>query len=355
MSTTELPGSFAALGVAPELVSALESQGITEPFPIQALTIADALAGRDVCGKAKTGSGKTLAFGVPVLQRLGAAQPGRPSLAGARRPRGLVLVPTRELARQVADVLIPLAEKVGLAADALLRRGRDGRPDQVPGRRHRRGGRHAGPADRPAPAGRRRPEPDRGPGPRRGRPHGRHGLHAQVEWLLRHLVGDHQTMLFSATLDGDVDRLVRDYLTDPVRHEVASDAADGHRHGAPFSPGPPNGQGEGGRRHLPATPQRSLVFSRTKRGADRLTEALRKEGVDARAIHGDLRQQLRERALRSFVGGQAAGAGGDRRGGPRHRRRRHRRGDPLRSARGPQGLPAPLRAAPPGPAAKGWW
>ena len=93
MQTIELPGSFAALGVAPELVSALESQGITDPFPIQALTITDALSGRDVCGKAKTGSGKTLAFGIPVLQRLGRhSELSRP---GPRRPRGLVLVPTR--------------------------------------------------------------------------------------------------------------------------------------------------------------------------------------------------------------------------------------------------------------------
>ena len=117
MTTTELPGSFAALGVAPELVSALESQGITEPFPIQALTIADALAGRDVCGKAKTGSGKTLAFGVPILQRLREAAIQTPDQA-RRPPRGLVLVPTRELARQVADVLLPLAEKAGLQLTA---------------------------------------------------------------------------------------------------------------------------------------------------------------------------------------------------------------------------------------------
>jgi superfamily II DNA/RNA helicase len=97
LQTIELPGSFAALGVAPELVDALESQGITDPFPIQALTIADALSGRDVCGKAKTGSGKTLAFGIPVLQRLGRHPDRFPS--ASRRPRGLVLVPTRELAR----------------------------------------------------------------------------------------------------------------------------------------------------------------------------------------------------------------------------------------------------------------
>ena len=117
MQNPELPGSFAALGVAPDLVTALESQGITEPFPIQALTIADALAGRDVCGKAKTGSGKTLAFGVPVLQRLGDPRPPLAS-TGPRPPRGLVLVPTRELARQVAEVLLPLAEKTGLELTA---------------------------------------------------------------------------------------------------------------------------------------------------------------------------------------------------------------------------------------------
>ena len=129
------------------------------------------------------------------------------------------------------------------------------------------------------------------------------GFMPQVEWLLRHLIRAHQTMLFSATLDGDVDRLVRDYLRDPVRHEVVSAQptviAMAHRFllvhqmdkvkvAAAIC------------RHA----QRALVFSRTKRGADRLTEALRKEGVDARAIHGDLRQQQRERALRSFAQGR---------------------------------------------------
>jgi superfamily II DNA/RNA helicase len=220
LSTIELPGSFAALGVAPELVSALESQGITEPFPIQALTIADALAGRDVCGKAKTGSGKTLAFGVPILQRLGGT-PGRRT-RGARRPRGLVLVPTRELARQVSDVLLPLAEKAGLqlttcyggaGMDAQINSLAEGTDVVVatPGRLidlRQRGDVDLShievlvldEADRMADM----------------------GFMPQVEWLLRHLVGEHQTMLFSATLDGDVDRLVRDYLTDPVRHEVAS-------------------------------------------------------------------------------------------------------------------------------------
>ncbi|MET0727124.1 MAG: DEAD/DEAH box helicase, partial [Acidimicrobiales bacterium] len=97
--------TFESLGVSEDLIKALTDQGITEPFAIQRISIADALAGRDVCGKAKTGSGKTLAFGLPLLQRLDHAEP--------RRPRGLVLCPTRELALQVHDVLAPLAKAVG--------------------------------------------------------------------------------------------------------------------------------------------------------------------------------------------------------------------------------------------------
>src|SRR3954470_6398861 len=97
--------TFESLGLSADLVGALSAAGITHPFPIQALSIADALAGRDVCGKAKTGSGKTLAFGLPLLERMAHAE--------APRPRGLVLVPTRELALQVHDVLAPLAEAIG--------------------------------------------------------------------------------------------------------------------------------------------------------------------------------------------------------------------------------------------------
>ncbi len=129
------------------------------------------------------------------------------------------------------------------------------------------------------------------------------GFMPQVEWLLRHLVGDHQTMLFSATLDGDVDRLVRDYLTDPVSHEVESAQATvtamTHRFLQVHRMDKVKVAAA-----ICRYSHRTLVFSRTKRGADRLTEALRKEGVDARAIHGDLRQQMRERALRSFAEGK---------------------------------------------------
>ena len=95
--------TFATLGLSPEVVRALTAAGITDPFPIQALTIADGLAGRDVCGKAKTGSGKTLAFGLPMIERTEKAAPCR--------PRALVLVPTRELALQVSDALAPIADR----------------------------------------------------------------------------------------------------------------------------------------------------------------------------------------------------------------------------------------------------
>src|SRR5688572_12541805 len=103
--------TFAALGVSPDLVEALDAAGIKEPFPIQAMTIADALAGRDICGKAKTGSGKTLAFGLPVIQMT--------TTARKRRPRALILVPTRELANQVADALTPFAAACELWVTAI--------------------------------------------------------------------------------------------------------------------------------------------------------------------------------------------------------------------------------------------
>src|SRR3954453_17772580 len=103
--------TFNDLGVRAELVAALAEQGITEPFAVQEVTIRDAMAGRDVCGKAKTGSGKTLAFGLPLLQ---STQKG----AAPGKPRSLVLVPTRELARQVLEVLRPLADTIGLRASA---------------------------------------------------------------------------------------------------------------------------------------------------------------------------------------------------------------------------------------------
>jgi superfamily II DNA/RNA helicase len=304
--TYETVGTFESLGVADPLVKELSDQGIITPFPIQALTIADGLAGRDVCGKAKTGSGKTLAFGLPLLQRTAAAldDEGRPPSAGRpARPRALVLLPTRELALQVHDVLAPLAKTVRLRVAAIyggadidrqvakLRKGVDV-VIATPGRLIDMGDRGEvsvadvevlvlDEADRMADM----------------------GFMPQVEWVLRRLERDHQTLLFSATLDGAVDRLVRRYLKDPVHHEVASSTQtvsamvhrflqvhqmDKVRVAAAIA----RAQGK------------TLIFVRTKRGADRLVEHLSEEGVRAAAIHGDLRQSNRERALTEFSSGK---------------------------------------------------
>ncbi|HET9075437.1 MAG TPA: DEAD/DEAH box helicase [Acidimicrobiales bacterium] len=301
MSSDDTARSFGALGIDADLVDALTAAGIGEPFPIQSLTIPDALSGRDICGKAKTGSGKTLAFGLPLLQRLSGG--GRVPDGRGRPPRGLVLVPTRELARQVADVLEPLAAARdmtlgtcygGTNMEAQVKAVRAGMDAVIatPGRLIDL--RQRGEIDLAAVEVVVLDEADR---------MADMGFTPQVEWILRHLVRPHQTMLFSATLDGDVDRLIRYELTDPVKHEVVSET-----------------QTVSGMAHrfiqvhqldkvkvaaaICSASSRTIVFARTKRGADRLTEALRKEGVDARAIHGDLRQQIRERALRSFSEGR---------------------------------------------------
>ena len=290
--------SFAELGVDPAICAALEAQGIHAPFAIQAMTVVDALAGRDVCGKAKTGSGKTLAFGVPLLQRTMARPATEPG-----RPRALVLVPTRELAVQVSEVFEPLAEAAGIRVVAVyggadierqikkLRRGVDV-IIATPGRLIDLGDRGElsvadietlvlDEADRMADM----------------------GFMPQVEWVLRRLEREHQTLLFSATLDGAVDRLVSRYLTDPVLHEVASDTttveAMEHRFLEVH---------QMDRVKVCAAVCRSvdkaLVFVRTKHGADRLVEQLGKEGVKAGAIHGDLRQANRERTLKDFTEGK---------------------------------------------------
>jgi superfamily II DNA/RNA helicase len=291
---------FTDLGVDERLCTTLATQGITVAFPIQAMTIADALAGRDVCGKAKTGSGKTLGFGLPMLQRL-AAQPSLTrSAKGPARPRGLVLVPTRELAVQVHEVLEPLGAAMGLHVNAVyggadierqvksLRRGSDV-IIATPGRLIDLGDRGElsvegldvlvlDEADRMADM----------------------GFMPQVEWVLRRIKDHpHQTLLFSATLDGAVDRLVKRYLTDPVFHEVASDTQTVSLMVHHFL-----NVHQMDRIKVAAAICRSfdktIVFCRTKRGADRLVEQLSKEGVNAAAIHGDLRQSQRERALADF-------------------------------------------------------
>ena len=207
--------SFDALGVAPDLAGALAAKGITSAFPIQVLTIADALAGRDVCGKAKTGSGKTLAFGLPVLQMVKAAE--------SRKPRAIILVPTRELATQVCDELAPVGAVRDLKVAAIyggadiekqIKKIRAGVEviAATPGRmidlidRKELDLTDVGivvldEADRMADM----------------------GFMPQVQKILFRLTSDHQTMLFSATLDGAVKQLVARYMKDPAFHEVESD------------------------------------------------------------------------------------------------------------------------------------
>ena len=292
--------TFADLGVSTELVAVLTSQGITTAFPIQAMTIHDALAGRDICGKAKTGSGKTLGFGLPMLQRIAAGETFKAKDGGPARPRGLVLLPTRELAVQVYEVLKPLGAALGLHVNAVyggadierqvksLRRGCDV-IIATPGRLIDLGDRgevNVGDldvlvldeADRMADM----------------------GFMPQVEWVLRRIAEHpHQTLLFSATLDGAIDRLVKRYLTDPVFHEVASDTQTVSLMAHHFLNVHQMDRIKVAAA-ICASFDKTIIFCRTKRGADRLVEQLQKEGVNAAAIHGDLRQSQREKALADF-------------------------------------------------------
>ncbi len=289
--------TFRALGLRAELVDALAAQGIDDPFPIQEATIADALAGRDVCGKARTGSGKTLAFGLPMLQTAVKAEP--------RHPTALVLVPTRELAKQVVGVLSPLGKTVGMRVAAFY--GGTSLDKQVRNLTRRIEVAVATPGrlidllernelDLDAISTLVIDEADR---------MADMGFLPQVEWILRKVPSDRQTLLFSATLDREVDVLVRRYMRDPVHHEVAADTQTVDDMTHRFL-----------RVHeldrvkvLAAIAEgvsRTMVFVRTKRGADRLVSQLKREGVVAGAIHGDLRQSAREKALEDFQAGSHA-------------------------------------------------
>ena len=290
--------TFAELGLPGPLVSALGEQGIIAPFAIQARALPDALAGRDVLGRAQTGSGKTLAFGLPLLARL--AHPASPRQS--RSPRGLVLVPTRELARQVAEVLAPLGRRIGVRVTTVYGGAPMGRQIEqlargvdivvaTPGRLIDLIGRGAASlaqveiavldeADHMADL----------------------GFMPAVTQLLDATPRDGQRMLFSATLDRDVDRLVTAYLTDPALHAVApvtepAVAADHQVFVLPASDKVDIAAEIAGR------PDRTLFFVRTKHGADRLAKQLTRAGVEAGAIHGDLSQNQRQRALDGFAAG----------------------------------------------------
>ena len=294
-AAAEVRTGFSDLGLPEPLVTALATDGITEPFPIQAATIADALAGRDVLGRAKTGSGKTLGFGLPMLARL-ADEPGGLGV------RGLVLVPTRELALQVADVLAPLAQSLGLSC-ALVAGGMAYGPQL---RAFERGvdvvvatpGRlidlmEQGAADLSQVAVTVLDEAD-------------HmadlGFWPAVTTIVDATPRDGQRLLFSATLDEAIDALVKRYLTDPVTHEVDPETASVGTMTHTFWVIAPHHKNELTAR-VAGRGGRTLVFVRTQLGADRVATQLRAAGVLAGALHGGLSQGARSRILAAFKEG----------------------------------------------------
>jgi superfamily II DNA/RNA helicase len=288
---------FADLGVSASLVAALGAAGIDKPFPIQAATIPDALAGRDVLGRGRTGSGKTLAFGLPMISRL-AGSSGPASV----QPRGLVLVPTRELAMQVADVLAPLARTAGLSL-VLVAGGMPYQPQILAFSR--------GVDIVVATPGRLIDLMDRGVADLSRieitvLDEADHmadlGFLPAVSQVLDTVPGDGQRLLFSATLDKAIDHLVRNYLHAPVEHQVDTGQASVplmSHHVVSIAP-----------QHKAAItaeianrPGRTLIFVRTQRGADRVAEQLRRSGVLAGALHGGLAQGARTRIMSAFKHG----------------------------------------------------
>jgi len=291
-----MSAEFSSLGLHDALGAALGKQGITSPFPIQTATIPDVLAGRDVSGKAPTGSGKTLAFGLPLLSRVERARPNLPT--------SLILAPTRELAEQIHQELTPLAGAVQRRVTAVyggvgygpqisaLRRGVDvlvatpGRLEDLIEKGVLKLQEASlvviDEADRMADM----------------------GFLPAVRRILDKTAPRRQTLLFSATLDGDVAQLSRDYQDSPIVHEAASiephtvDAShhfwlvtheDRVQHTADI---------------ISAT-GKTIVFTRTRHGADRLAKQLGRLDVSAVAMHGGRNQNQRNRALRSFTSGSA--------------------------------------------------
>lgn len=288
-----VPTGFAALGVPPTVDKGLAAAGFAAPFAIQTEAIPVAMRGVDVCGRARTGSGKTLAFGVPMIARID-------KFAAPRAPRGLVLVPTRELALQVAEVLQPIGRECDRVILPVY--GGASRDDQIDALEKGVDIIVATPlrlidlmkadevkmsdvqvvtldeADRMADE----------------------GFTPQVEWILRHVTGEHQTMLFSATLDGQVGNLVRRYMKDP--EEVSIDSPTdtvGTMHHIFL------GVHKMDKDKVVATIAKStgktVVFCDTKRMCDRVTDNLLDLGIDAAAIHGDLTQAAREKAIARFT------------------------------------------------------
>lgn len=295
------PSGFTTLGITDDLAAVLQQQGINDPFPIQEATIPDALAGKDILGRGRTGSGKTLAFGLTMIQRLAkGAMPGR-----RRAPRGLILVPTRELADQVMTVLQPLADVTGLdvvrviggaSYDRQINRLTKGTDIIVatPGRLHDLVERGAADlahvnivvideADQMADF----------------------GFLPQVSVLLDEVPKHGQRMLFSATLDRGVDELVRRYLKDPVEHATDPGQASVTTMDHKVMVVPQKNKFQAAT-ELARAADRTIVFVRTRLLAEEVTEQFTAAGVRAMELHGGMSQRARMRALDGFKAGRAS-------------------------------------------------
>jgi superfamily II DNA/RNA helicase len=288
--------SFRSLGVRPQIVDALAAREITTPFPIQRLVLPDAIAGADVLAKSPTGSGKTLAFGLAVVER---------TRRGGAAPTALVLVPTRELAAQVAEELRAPAKAAGLRIEAVYggvpvgRQAKQAKGAEIlvatPGRLKDLVDRRLvslgqveilvlDEADRMLDM----------------------GFRPQVDAIVRRLPRERQTMFFSATLDGEVGELARAYTHDACRFDVTPPEPDGEAEVVDhaFVAVTSDGKFDVLIEHLADAEGLALVFVRTKRSADRLAKRLSDRGIAAAAMHGDMPQSRRERTLERFRSGR---------------------------------------------------
>jgi len=285
--------TFAQLGVPDSICDALAKRGITDPFEIQTATIADAMSGRDVCGRAPTGSGKTLAFGIPLVAGVEQAAP--------KRPRALVLAPTRELAEQITKEIETFAGRVrvhsvygGVGYEGQIRALRRGVEILVacPGRLEDLISSHhvdlsdvdrvvLDEADRMADM----------------------GFMPAVRRILDLTAPKRQTVLFSATLDGDIAKLTRDYQSDPVFHEVGDETPDITSAYHAFWK-VDKADRAGVISHAVEAVWPAIVFCRTRHGSDRLAKQLGRNGVKAETIHGGRSQRQRARALNDFAKGR---------------------------------------------------
>ncbi|MFJ9460592.1 DEAD/DEAH box helicase, partial [Kitasatospora sp. NPDC101447] len=289
--------TFGDLGLHDDVVRALAKRGVTTPFPIQAATIPDALAGKDVLGRGRTGSGKTLSFGLPLLTRLADGERTKP-----KHPRGLILVPTRELAMQVADALEPFGSVLGLKLKVVcggtsmsnqiyaLERGVDilvATPGRLRDLLNRGSAKLADvqtvvldEADQMADM----------------------GFLPEVTEILDQVPAGGQRLLFSATLENEIDTLVKRYLKSPVTHEVdpSAGAVTTMTHHIlvvkPKDKAPITNA-------IAARKGRTIIFVRTQMGADRVAEQLIEAGVKADALHGGMTQGARTRVLGDFKDG----------------------------------------------------